>query len=66
MCRLVVIQHEVDGVSRGSNEDNLEEGVPKALSRVGPEKIYMFGCFSMLMTAYSKSCSWYQPKYLVT
>lgn len=34
---LVVVEHEVDGICRAANKDNLEEGVPQALGRVGPE-----------------------------
>ena len=39
MRRLVVDEHHVDDVRLAGNEDELEEGVPEVLCRVGPEKI---------------------------
>lgn len=40
MCRLVVVEHEVDGVGRSADEDDLEDGVVERLGFVeGPEEV---------------------------
>jgi hypothetical protein len=37
---LVVVEHEVDGVRGGADEDDLEDGVVERAGRVeGPEKV---------------------------
>jgi hypothetical protein len=37
---LVVVEHEVDGVGRGADEDDFEDGVVERAGRVeGPEKV---------------------------
>lgn len=43
MCRLVVIEHEVDDVELGADEDDLECRVPQILSRIGPEQVQVSG-----------------------
>ena len=39
MRGLVVDEHEVDDVGLRGDEDDLEEGVPEVLGRVGPEEV---------------------------
>lgn len=43
MCRLVVVEHQVDDIGRGSNEDELEGGVPQASEGVRPKKVCGIG-----------------------
>ena len=37
--RLVVVEHQVDNIGRGSNKDELESGVPQAPEGVCPEEV---------------------------
>lgn len=37
---LVVVEHQVDDVSLGGDEDDLEGGVPERKGRVGPQEIW--------------------------
>lgn len=43
VCRLVVVEHQVDDIGRGSNEDELEGGVPQASEGVRPKKVCGIG-----------------------
>jgi len=36
--RFVVVEHDIEGVSRGTDEDDLEYGVPSAVGE-GPKQI---------------------------
>jgi len=37
---LVIVEHQVDDVGLGSDEDDFEGGVPERKSRVGPQEIW--------------------------